>query len=309
MFQNSNFKIESKFKIRNWKLYILSGYTRYHAERNSEHNVLYFKCNMIIFLYGEDSFRRKRKYTEIISIFATKNGNLGLSEFSTDGVESFLEVLKNRSIFSPRTLVSIKDIDFNALPDNILEVFIKSLLEIINSQEIIVLISSIQASLPVNMPFLNSLPSKTQEFSFLPKEKLVFFVAKEASMKGLELSDIDIRALIASFSGDLWAIDSELQKLASAQSLDIYSPNTAPSYFELLNTIKFSKTREAKLVALETALYLLKEDPARVFNGLAYSAPKGTLPGAWFSIMADYDVAVKSGRMDYEEALLDFVIR
>ena len=264
---------------------------------------------MIIFLYGEDSFRRKRKYVEIISSFIVKNGSLGLSEFSADQSEIFLETLKNRSIFSPRTLVSIKDIDFNSLSENTLEAFIKSLLEIIGSQEIIVLISSIQTSLPDNMSFLNNPPSKTQEFSFLPKEKLVFFVTKEALVKGVKLSEIDIRALVASFSGDLWAIESELQKLASAQSLDIYSLGSAPSYFELLNTIKSNKTREAKLVALETILYLLKEDPARVFNGLAYSAPQGVAPEKWFSVMADYDVFVKSGQMDYEEALLDFVIR
>jgi len=264
---------------------------------------------MIVFLYGEDSFRRKRKYAEIVSSFIAKNGNLGLSEFFADQPESFLEALKNRSIFSPRTLVSIKDIDFSSLSENLLETFIKSFFEITNSREVIVLISSTQASLPDNMPFLNSPPSKTQEFSFLPKEKLVFFVAKEALSKGVKLSETDVRALTASFFGDLWAIESELQKLASAQSIDIYSLNSAPSYFELLNTIKSGKTREKKLIALETALYFLKEDPARVFNGLAYSAPKGTLPGIWFSIMADYDVAVKSGRMDYEEALLDFVIR
>ena len=264
---------------------------------------------MIIFLYGEDSFRRKRKYVEIISSFIVKNGSLGLSEFSADQSEIFLETLKNRSIFSPRTLVSIKDIDFNSLPENILEAFIKSLLEIIDSQEIIVLISSTQTSLPDNMPFLNNPPSKTQEFVFLSKEKLVFFVAKEALAKGVKLSEDDVRMLIASFSGDLWAIESELQKLSSAQSLDINSLSLTPSYFELLNIIKSGKTREKKLIALEIALYSLREDPARVFNGLAYSAPRGIAPEIWFGIMADYDVAVKSGQMDYEEALLDFVIR
>jgi len=264
---------------------------------------------MIIFLYGEDSFRRKRKYSEIISSFTIKNSNLGLSEFSADEVEGFLEALKNRSIFSPRTLVSIKDIDFDAFSETSLEDFIKSLIEIISSQEVIVLISSNQKFLPTNMSFLNNPPSKIQEFSFLSKEKLVFFVTKEALSKGIKLSEIDVRTLIASFFGDLWAINSELQKLVSAQSLDIHSLDSTPSYFELLNTIKSNKARDKKLIALETALYSLKEDPARIFNGLAYSVPQGVPPEKWFSIMADYDVAVKSGQMDYEEALLDFVIR
>lgn len=265
---------------------------------------------MVIFLYGEDSFRRKRKYAEIVSEFIAKNGNLGFSEFPAEESEKFLEAVKNRSIFSPRTLVCLKDADFGAFPEDTLTLLKNTLAQVADSKEVIILISSAGETMPKGMPFLLKSPTKTQEFAILPKDKLAFFVAKEAAARGIKLSEADIKALISSFSGDLWAVSSELDKLSSAKTRDFPDAGTeGPSYFELLNALKSARIREKKLIALEIILYKLKEDPARVFNGLAYSAPRGTSPELWFSVMADYDVAVKSGKMDYEEALLDFAIR
>lgn len=265
---------------------------------------------MVIFLYGEDSFRRKRKYAEIVSEFVAKNGNLGFSEFSAEESDKFLEAVRNRSIFSPRTLVCLKDADLGALPKEIASLFKNTIAQAVESKEVIVLLSSSGQSIPKDMPFLSESPTKNQEFAMFPKEKLAFFVVKEAAAKGIKLSEADTKALISSFSGDLWAIESELDKLSSAKTRDFPDSGMAePSYFELLNALKSARTREKRLIALEVILYKLKEDPARVFNGLAYSAPRGISPESWFGVMADYDVAVKSGKMDYEEALLDFVIR
>lgn len=265
---------------------------------------------MIIFLYGEDSFRRKRKYTEIISEFIAKNGKLGFSEFSAEEVDKFLETIKSKSLFSPRTLISIKDIDISAFSSDIKKVFESTLLRILDSTTTVVLIASMQTSLPTEIPLLSNDAVKSQEFINLSKEKLIFFVEKEATKKSVKLSLEDIQSLIASVSGDLWSINSELDKLVSAKSYSpVFSNQATPGYFELLNTVKYNRAREQKLIALEIILYKLKEDPARVFNGLAYSSPRGIAPEKWFSVMADYDIAVKSGKMDYEEALLDFVIR
>jgi hypothetical protein len=264
---------------------------------------------MVIFLYGDDSFRRKKKYAEIVSEFIAKNGNLGFSEFSSEELDKFLEAVKNRSMFSPRTLIGLKDIDIKSLSKEALGHLNETLIKTAASEEVNVLISSEDSSLPKNLPFLAEPSTKTQEFAGLLKEKLAFFVAKEATAKGIKLSDTDISALISSFSGDLWAIGSELDKLVAAKSYDLSElAMPGPSYFEALNALKYGKTREKKLIALETILYKLKEDPARVFNGIAYSAPRGVSSEKWFGVMADYDIAVKSGRMGYEEALLDFAI-
>lgn len=270
----------------------------------------YIASYMVIFLYGEDSFRRKRKYAEIVSEFIAKNGNLGFSDFSVDELDNFLEAVKNRSIFSSHTLIGLKDADIKLFPKDVLSLFEETLAKAAESKEINVIISSEGPSLPDNMSFLAGSFVKTQEFAGLSKEKLAFFVAKEASAREIKLSESDIKTLISSFSGDLWAIGSELDKLAVAKIRDLSDLVTpGPSYFEALNAFKYGRTIEKKLIALETLLYKLKEDPAKVFNGIAYFAPKGISNEEWFGVMADYDVAVKSGKMDYEEALLDFAIR
>ena len=56
-----------------------------------------------------------------------------------------------------------------------------------------------------------------------------------------------------------------------------------------------------RLTALER-MFAENEPPAKVFNIIAYQ-----LPGR-LEEMAAYDLAVKSGKMDYEEALLDLVL-
>jgi len=58
------------------------------------------------------------------------------------------------------------------------------------------------------------------------------------------------------------------------------------------------------LVALEIILSDRKDDPARVFNSLAYRL--GSEGEA--RLYADYDVAVKSGKLEYEEVLLELAL-
>jgi DNA polymerase III delta subunit len=265
---------------------------------------------MVIFLYGEDSFRRKKKYVEISSEFVKKNGNLGLSEFDEENINDFIEGIKSRSMFASVTFVGIRDIDLGSLPADKLSLLRSALMGSMDDKNVVVLISSPSLPSSADMEFLSAAPVISQEFSPLSREKLSFYITKEASRKGLNISDADAKNLMISFEGDLWAISSELDKLSSAKDRSVPSASfTGPSYFELLNALKSGKTVEKRLIALEIILNKLKEDPARVFNGLAYSAPRDMLKEKWFELMADYDIAIKSGKMDYEEALVDFVIR
>lgn len=262
---------------------------------------------MIILLYGEDSFRRKKKYNEIIAEFLLKNSNLGLFEFEAIDILSFLESINNRSIFSPRILVGLKDIDLKDIDKDTKNYLNNILSKIVSDTEIIALISSINTTPP---EWIINLSKKHQEFSELPKEKLAFFILKESELRNVKLSEDDIKSLISTYNGDLWAIKSELDKLSSVSNFeDMIQKKEEFNYFELLNVFKFAKTREKKIISLEIMLCKLKEDPARIFNSLAYYPPKGINKETWFTIMANYDIAVKSGKMDYEDALLDLAMR
>jgi DNA polymerase III delta subunit len=267
---------------------------------------------MIVFLYGEDSFRRRKKFSEITSEFIKKNGNIGFSEFDgPEEVGKFAEVVKSRSMFSPIMLIALKNMEFKGLSTEDKKSILSALHLALSDSGTVALISSGDKSSTKDFEFLDTSPAVSQKFDFLSGEKLIFYVLKEASEKGVKLSESDAKNIIYSLDGDLWAISSELDKLAAAQITVIpeRDHSFSTNYFELLNSLKSGNSIGKRIISLEIILNKLKEDPARVFNGLAYSAPRGTLPSEWFGIMADYDVAIKSGKIDYEEALLDLVIR
>ncbi|MFH1193342.1 MAG: hypothetical protein V1656_03470, partial [Candidatus Jorgensenbacteria bacterium] len=61
------------------------------------------------------------------------------------------------------------------------------------------------------------------------------------------------------------------------------------------------KSVRQNLVLLEGLL--MREDGYRVFNSLAYAAE-----GIAAERLADYDISAKSGGLEYEEVLTDFVM-
>ena len=117
------------------------------------------------------------------------------------------------------------------------------------------------------------------------------------------------------FKGDSWAIINELEKLsllnpkyyADADKLreiiDYGQPLAQQKFFFAVNGILRNSSISKKLINLETLLSY-QEEPPKIFNFLASFA--NTLPA--IKKMADYDVAIKSGKMDYEEALVDLVL-
>ena len=82
----------------------------------------------------------------------------------------------------------------------------------------------------------------------------------------------------------------------------IISPVLDDQVFEAARKISWSRSWAEKLGLLEKPFPSEKE-ATYIFNSLAYIAK-----GKDIVRMADYDVAVKSGNLEYEEALLDFVL-
>ena len=76
--------------------------------------------------------------------------------------------------------------------------------------------------------------------------------------------------------------------------------DVAPNYWGLLNGVKGYDVR-SRLSALETLL-AMNDPAAKLFNILA-SQWKEKIPQ-----FAKYDAAIKSGKLEYEEALVDLVI-
>ena len=66
------------------------------------------------------------------------------------------------------------------------------------------------------------------------------------------------------------------------------------------NPLKGGSSIGERLIALEKLIGERGDDPARIFNGLAYQLKNAEEA----QMYADYDIAVKAGKLEYEEVLL-----
>ncbi len=256
---------------------------------------------MIIFLYGEDSYRRLKKQLEIETAYEAKYGNLSKERFDlsdSNEIGRLRNFLVNRSMFEDMKFAVLDNL-LEAEDDKSLKEYIKNELD---SKESVLLITADKKP-PVKFKFLIEKPVQIQEFASLPDAQLNNFINKEAEKLGLKLSTETVKAIKDLFAVDTWGIITELEKLSLSSNRDIQKKRN-DDYFSLVNALKGYGDFKRKLSALEIILSDRRDDPARVFNSLSYRLSNKKEA----EIFADYDVAVKSGKLDYEEVLLDFVL-
>ena len=258
---------------------------------------------MIVFLYGPDSYRRLSKERAVIDAYHKKHSNLSVARFDLglkDEVFKFKDFLLNSSMFEVDKLAIVSD-PFNKSSISEFGAIVKPYLK--DDTKTTILISS--DSKPIaKLAFLIKEPSHFEEFALLTGKKLSDFINKEAGKRGLKLKADILNSLINVYGGDAWFVTTELDKLAlmSEQKID-----TKPTlnYFELINSFKYGRDVRNKIIALEFILSDRRDDSGRVFNSLAFK-PRDFKEAV---MLADYDVAVKSGKLDYEEVLLDMALR
>jgi DNA polymerase III delta subunit len=158
--------------------------------------------------------------------------------------------------------------------------------------------------------FLIEKPSLSQKFENLEGAELLAFTNEQAKKFDLKLGTTAAQFLATVYAGNSWALVTELEKLSAFAStkghaiekndLDAFDLEAAPNYWGLLNGMK-SPDGRIRLATLEK-LFSIGDPAPKIFNILAAQA------GSKTPRMAAYDLAVKSGKMDYEEALVDMVL-
>jgi DNA polymerase III delta subunit len=275
---------------------------------------------MIIFLYGPDDYRRTQKKKAIIAEFEKKRSGLGIASFDFDeygekeGLDAFGGFLRNRPIFEAARL---------AVVENAFEIDAKKLAAvlapIISEKGLQVLI--VERDKPVKaLAFLLEKPVLSQKFEALVGAELVSFIKEEGKKRGIAFADSAAAFLATVYVGQSWAAVTEIEKLASLKGapvdasgaektgfatitrrdLDAFDLEAAPNYWALLNGMK-SFDIHNRMQALETLLGI-NDPPAKIFNILSAQA------GEKIGRMAAYDLAVKSGKLEYEEALVDLAL-
>lgn len=148
----------------------------------------------------------------------------------------------------------------------------------------------------------------TKEFSFLGEGKvfeelagmefLTYFKA-EAKLKGLETTDENLKNIGKVFEGDLWASLTELEKVVNGA--EVKQKDVAFDFVGAMAGLTGRGEVGQKLRAL--MLLLENDDPAKVFNMAG-----GWAKGEGKIRMADCDVLVKSGKLEFSEALLKYAL-
>jgi DNA polymerase III delta subunit len=268
---------------------------------------------MIVFLYGSDSYRRLKKVQEIVGEYQKKHSNLNPERFDLNEPEE-LDRLKEfasaLSIFDSVKLAVVSGI-FGVKTAEAVE-FLKSNLK---SEDITLLISE-NESPSEEFGFLLKKPVLSQEFKNLEGERLKFFIKKEAQSRNIKLTARAINYLAENFKENSWGLITELDKisLSGGQSIDINelqkigdfyeSPkvfNFIGLFFKTYRPYKSYRSYRTYMTKTLESLFLSHEEPAKIFNILASMSRSPQL----LNQMADYDVAVKSGKLDYEGVLLE----
>ncbi len=255
---------------------------------------------MIIFILAEDVYRGLQRKREIINKFLEKNPNYSINNFDLEkenAIDDFLNFLKNQSLFETKKF----SILYNLFGFKNKEL-IKELKSVLEDKNNIILI------------YENKKPAK--EFSFLLKKPVIFekieilkgkkwldFVLNEIKKRNLNFSKQVLINISNSCEGDSFKLITELDKLSLLQrkiEISDLSIEEQLNFWDILSLLKNSNIGK-RLWALEK-IFSFKEPLAKAFNSLPYIYRER------IENLAIYDKAIKSGKIDYDEALIDFIL-
>lgn len=249
---------------------------------------------MLIYLYGPDAYRRQQKLKEITEKFTDKHGNSGLERFDLS-VKGEIERLKDftttQSLFDSSKFGIVYEAG-EAEPKEV-----SNLLKIADGSKTISLAVVAEKALPKTFKILSGAAVVSQEFDNLIPAQISTFTKVEAQKHDLKLSDSLLQSLVWKYAKDTWGLVNEIERLALGGN-----PETVlreQDFFSAISQLEYGKSASAKLPILERLMH--SEDSAKIFNILAAIARNKNK-------MADYDLAIKSGKLEYEEVLTSIAI-
>ena len=220
---------------------------------------------MIIFLYGQDSYRIRQKLKEIIDGYKVKNPsgfNLVNLDLSDSKIEDFFESVKSTSFIPEKKLIIVKSIFSNKNNSESILEFLKN--QNINSDEDLILIFVHSGDSFKNKLFeyLTKKPNQSQNFKPLKDYEVKDWAKKFLNSFDIELTGEALSFLISNCGYDLWRIDSEIRKLADFKIKGVVSKSQVEeliisdrehNIFELTDAL-LRRNRKKALMALHKAI-------------------------------------------------------
>ena len=299
---------------------------------------------MIILLSGPDSYRRSQRLKNLVRGFKEKYPTGAVERFAVerngkkdDARQEFLrlrEFCGTASIFGDKKMIVLENVwdtetkrgkraesvktegkkeeEYVGISKDF-KFFLKSQVE---PQDIVIVISG-EKGAPAGITFLKGKGVTIEKFEELDEAELKTFVKNEAKALGISLADNALHFLVSFFGENVWGLVTELQKVASSKyqaagnkPISLEEIKRVGDYIETEEVFPFVQSlvypgSTAQKLALYEKMIILREEPVKIFNilqSLNYISPE------LLERLADYDIMVKSGKMEYDDVLVDLIL-
>lgn len=171
---------------------------------------------MIYFLHGPDTYRSRRKLSEIIAEFQKKSGGtLGVTRADVEESPGrIFDIGRTASLFSAKELVVVENAVSADGPTG--TYLLKRLPEWKKDRDLVVVFW--EAEVDVKSPLAKGVlkhADRSQEFKKLDSAQLAAWITAGALSRGVRLAKQEQEILARRFGTNLWAIANELDKVAS----------------------------------------------------------------------------------------------
>ena len=166
---------------------------------------------MIIFLYGEDTYRMMEKLKEIIERYK-KIHKSGLNLKYFDDFTNFKDGIRQTSMFKEKKLAVVTNVFTSS---DFKEKFYQSKKDFLNSEDIILIYEEKDFNKNNSLFRFLKKNAKSQEFKFLAGQKLKAWIKKEFNKYEVKIDSEVLEKLIEYIGNDLWQMSNEIRKLAS----------------------------------------------------------------------------------------------
>ncbi|PIS39453.1 MAG: DNA polymerase III subunit delta [Candidatus Nealsonbacteria bacterium CG08_land_8_20_14_0_20_38_20] len=212
---------------------------------------------MIIFLYGQDTYRSKRKLNELVEHYKKirKAGlNLKYFDFKEDSFNLLKDEIQQVPIFKEKKLLILKNAFSNPeFGEKLLKNLRASESFFRKSDDIILFYEEGKVKKNALFNFLKK-NAKSQEFNFLEGEKLKNWAIKEFKNYGAKIQPQALNKLIEFVGQELWQFSEEIKKLVNYKNGEIIrekdveilvKPKIETDIFKTIETMASKNKKEA----------------------------------------------------------------